>query len=99
MTYCAPLKRLAHITIGESDYDPRLRALLEESGLPPDDFEGLDWFSLLPFFVIAGASVRSHVHAHGDHSHFEGVTIEIADELDETFFVVLPDLLAQLTEE
>ena len=93
------MTQLAHIAIGESTYDPRLWALLEETGLDRDDFEGLDYFSLLPFFVLAGASVRSNVHVHDDHSHFESVTVELPEELEESFFGVLPDLLAQLEEE
>ena len=93
------MKQLAHIRIDDSSYDPRLWSLLEETGLEHDDFEGLDYFSLLPFFVLAGASVRSHVHVHDDHSHFEAVTIEIPEELEDAFFHVLPELLAQLTEE
>lgn len=93
------MKQLAHIRIDHSDYDPRLWSLLEESGLEHDDFEGLDYFSLLPFFVLAGASVRSHVRVHDDHSHFEAVTVEVPEELEEAFFHVLPELLAQLTEE
>lgn len=93
------MTQLARIAIGESQYDDRLWKLLEETGLDRDDFEGLDYFSLLPFFVLAGASIRSHVHVHGDHSHFESVTVELPQELEESFFGVLPDLLDQLTEE
>jgi len=93
------MKQLAHIAIGESTYEDAFRKLLEDSGLPADDFEGLDWFSLLPFFVIAGASVRSLTHAHGDHSHFEGAIVEIDEELEASFYDVLPELLEQLTED
>ncbi|HEY4279587.1 MAG TPA: hypothetical protein VGM91_15285 [Conexibacter sp.] len=93
------MKQLARIAIDDSKYDPRLWQLLEETGLERDDFEGLDYYSLLPFFVLAGASARSNVHLHGDHSHFESVTLEIPDDLEDAFFSVLPDLLAQLTEE
>lgn len=93
------MTQLAHIAIGESKYDDRLWKLLEETGLEADDFEGLDYFSLLPFFVLAGASVRSNVHLHDDHSHFESVTVEIEPELEESFFGVLPDLLDQLVDD
>lgn len=93
------MRQLARIAIDDSKYDERLWKLLEESGLDRDDFEGLDYFSLLPFFVLAGASVRSHVHLHDDHSHFEAVTVEIQEELEEAFFGVLPDLLDQLVED
>jgi hypothetical protein len=93
------MRQLAHIAIDDSRYEPRLWELLQETGLEHDDFEGLDYFSLLPFFVLAGASVRSNVHVHDDHSHFESVTIEIPDELEPAFYAVLPELLAQLTED
>lgn len=95
----AAMKTLARIAIDDSKYDDRLRTLLEETGLERDDFEGLDWFSLLPFFVLAGANVRSNVHLHEDHSHFESVTVEIDEQLEESFFAVLPDLLDQLVDE
>jgi hypothetical protein len=93
------MTQLARIAIGDSQYEDRLWTLLEGTGLDRDDFEGLDYFSLLPFFVLAGASVTSHVHVHGDHSHFESVTVELPEELEESFFGVLPDLLAQLVED
>lgn len=93
------MKQLARIAVDDSKYDDRLWRLLQDTGLEHDDFEGLDYYSLLPFFVLAGASVRSHVHLHGDHSHFEAVTIEIPEELEESFFAVLPDLLDQLVED
>lgn len=93
------MKQLARIAIDDSQYEPRLLELLDGTGLDRDDFEGLDYYSLLPFFVLAGASVRSHVHLHGDHSHFEAVTLEIEEELEEAFYGVLPQLLEQLTEE
>jgi len=93
------VKQLARIAIDDSQYEPRLWKLLEETGLDRDDFEGLDYYSLLPFFVLAGANVRSHVHLHGDHSHFEAVTLEVDEQLEEAFYGVLPDLLAQLTDE
>lgn len=92
------MKQLAHIGVGSSDYDERLWALLEQSGLEADDFESLDYFSLVPFFVIAGATVRPIVRAHEDHSHFEGAIVELPEELEEAFFTVLPQLLEQLTE-
>jgi len=93
------MKQLAHIAIGSSDYDPRLRTLLDGSGIDPEEFESLEYFSLLPFFVLSGASVRTQVEGHGDHLHFEGVTVEIPEELEEAFFAVLPQLLEQLDDE
>jgi ribosomal protein S12 methylthiotransferase accessory factor YcaO len=36
------MKQLAYITQGQSDYDERLRTMLEESGIDPHEFVGLD---------------------------------------------------------
>jgi hypothetical protein len=87
--------RLATIRFDNSDYDPRLRAVLEESGVDPQEYEGLEWFGLLPFFVLAGASVRSEVHGHGDHVHFESAIVELPEELADAFFGTLPAMLEQ----
>lgn len=90
------MKQLAQIAPGESTFDPRLQAVLDESGVEKDDFEDLDWFSLLPFFALAGASVETEMHAHGDHAHFDAVRVVLPEELEEAFFVALPQMLAQL---
>ena len=89
-------KQLAKIEIGKSEFAPEFWKLLEESGIEPQEFEDLDYFSYLPFFVLAGASVQSHTQAHGDHSHFEGATVSIEPELEEAFYFVLPQLLEQI---
>jgi hypothetical protein len=93
------MKRLASITQGHSDYDDRLWKLLEESGVPVDEFETLDYFSLLPFFVLAGASVDTQVESHGDHFHFQGVKLTVADDMVEPFFDGLEGLLEQLEQQ
>lgn len=93
------MPQLAHIAPGESTFDPRLQEVLEASGLEKDDFEDLDWFSLIPFFVLAGASVETQAHAHGDHAHVTGVLVVLPDELDGHFFAVLPEMLAQLSQQ
>jgi hypothetical protein len=87
------MKRLASITQGASDYDERLWTLLQESGIDKDEFVGLDYFGLVPFFVIAGAAVRSDAHAHGDHLHVEAIHIEIDESLEDAFFATLPQIL------
>jgi hypothetical protein len=87
--------RLATIRFDQADYDERLRSILAESGVDPQEYEGLEWFGLLPFFVLAGASVRSDVHGHGDHVHFESATVELPDELADAFFGSLPLMLEQ----
>jgi hypothetical protein len=88
------MKQLAYITQGHSEYDERLRGLLEESGIDPHEFVGLDWFSLTPFYVIAGATVRAEAHTHGDHAHVTGVFVEVPEELEDAFFATLPQILA-----
>ncbi len=89
------MKQLATITPGRSDYDPRLRALLEGTGIDPQEFEDLDWFGLLPFFALAGASIRTEAHGHGDHVHFHSVVLELPEELEEGFYGSLPVMLEQ----
>lgn len=93
------MPQLAQIAPGESTFDPRLHEVLEASGLEKDDFEDLDWFSLIPFFVLAGASIETQAHAHGDHAHVTGVLVVLPDELDGHFFTVLPQMLAQLSQQ
>ncbi len=93
------MKTLAQIAPQESTFDPQLLTLLEESGVEKDDFEDLDYFSLIPFFVLSGASVQTAAHAHGDHAHVTGVTVVLPEELEAHFFHVLPQMLAQLTGE
>ena len=88
------MKRLAFIAQGSSDYDDRLRSLLEETGIEPQEFIGLDYFGLVPFFVLAGATVRPQAHTHGDDVHVEGVIVELADDLPEDgFYGQLRDML------
>ena len=87
------MKRLATITQGSSDYDPRLRSLLDGTGIDPHEFVGLDYFGLVPFFVIAGASVRPDAHAHGTDVHVVAIRVEIDEDLEDAFYATLPDLL------
>ena len=92
------MTQLAFITFDDSRYDERLWRVLEESGVPADEFETLDYFSLLPFFVLAGASVDTQLESHGDHLHFQGVSLTVPDDLVEPFFDALEGLLEQLEE-
>jgi hypothetical protein len=87
------MKQLALIAQGRSDYDERLRGLLDQSGIDPHEFIGLDYFSLVPFFVLAGASVEPDVHAHGADVHVTGVRVSVPDELEEPFLATLPQIL------
>ena len=47
----------------------------------PEEFVGLDYFSLTPFFVLAGATVTPDAHTHGDDVHVTGVVVTIPEEL------------------
>ena len=88
------MKQLAYITQGHSEYDPRLRELLDATGIDAEEFVGLDYFSLTPFFVLAGATVTPDAHTHGDDVHVSGVTVTIPDELEAAFLATLPEFLA-----
>ena len=87
------MKQLAYITQGNSRYDDRLWEILSSSGIDPHEFEGLDYFGLTPFFVIAGATVRADAHTHGDDVHTSGVFVEVPEELEAAFLATLPELL------
>jgi hypothetical protein len=93
------MKQLAFITFGDSKYEDRLWQVLEDSGVPADEFESLDYFSLMPFLVLAGASVDTQVESHGDHFHFQGVSITIPDDMEEPFYDGLEGLLEQLADQ
>jgi hypothetical protein len=88
------MKQLAYITQGQSDYDERLRELLDASGIDPEEFVGLDYFSLVPFFVLAGATVAPDAHTHGPDVHVTGVRVTVPEELEEAFLAALPEMLA-----
>jgi hypothetical protein len=90
------MTQVASITLEETRFEDRFLQILEATGLEPEEFEGLPYFSYCPFFVIAGATVSPRIREHGDHSHFEGVSIDVPDEQVEIFYDVLPDLLAQI---
>ena len=95
LSQTAPMKQLAYITQGHSEYDPRLRELLDATGIDAEEFVGLDYFSLTPFFVLAGATVTPEAHSHGgDDVHVTGVTVTIPEELEAGFLATLPEFLA-----
>lgn len=87
---------LANLSIGESEFDPRFLEILDASGLEREEFEGLDYFSWLPFYVILGATIKPKIRVHGDHTHFEGATIEVPDAEVALFLDALPELLSQV---
>jgi hypothetical protein len=87
------MKQIGFITQGHSEYDEPLRALLDASGIDPEEFLGLEYFSLTPFFVLAGATVSPDAHTHGTDMHVSAVRISIPEELEEAFLATLPELL------
>jgi hypothetical protein len=87
------MKQIGFITQGHSEYDDRLRALLDASGIDPEEFLGLEYFSLTPFFVLAGATVSPDAHTHGTDVHVSAVRISVSEELEEAFLATLPELL------
>lgn len=93
------MARIATLDIDDARYEPRFREILDATGLEPQEFEGLDYFSYLPFFVIAGATVTPRLHVHGDHTHFEGAYVDVPDDQVDMFYLALPQLLAQVEPE
>jgi hypothetical protein len=87
------MKQVGFITQGHSDYDERLRAVLDASGIDPEEFLGLEYFSLTPFFVLAGATVSADAHTHGTEVHVSAVRVMVPEELEEAFLAALPELL------
>jgi len=88
------MKQLAYITQGHSEYDPRLRELLDATGIDPEEFIGLDYFSLSPFFALAGATITPDAHSHGTDVHVTGVKVLVPEDLEEAFLATLPEILA-----
>lgn len=88
------MARVADISVGVSDFDPRLLRILEASRLQRDEFEGLDYFTWLPLLVVAGATVTPKIEFHGDHTHFDGAVLDVPDEHLDLFYATLPELLA-----
>jgi hypothetical protein len=93
------MTELAHIAQGQSNYDERLRELLDGSGIDPHEFIGLDYFSLVPFFVLAGATVAPDAHTHGESVHVTAVRVTIPDGLEDAFLATLSEILADAYEE
>ena len=85
---------IMQVTDEGTRYAERLQELLGEFGLNPEIEDEIDEISLLPAYVLAGASIRTDAHAHGDHMHVVAITVEIADELETAFY----DTLAQVLE-
>ena len=93
------MKQIAYISQGDSDYDDRLWTLLEASGIDSQEFLGLDYFSLVPFFVLAGATVEPEAHGHGTSVHVTAVRVTIPEELEDAFLATVSEILADAYEE
>jgi hypothetical protein len=87
------MKQLAYITQGHSEYDDRLWELLDATDIDPHEFLGLDYYSLVPFFVLAGATVTPDAHAHDAEVHLTGVRVTVPEELEAAFLATLPEIL------
>jgi len=81
------------ITDEGAEYADQLHDLLAEFGVDPAIEDEIDEISLLPAYVLAGASIRTDAHAHGGHMHVVAITVEIPDELEEAFYETLGHVL------
>ena len=81
------------ITDEGSQYSDRVHDLLGEFGLDPAVDDELDDLSLLPAYVLAGASIRTEAHSHGTHMHVIAINVEIAEELEAAFYDALGQVL------
>jgi hypothetical protein len=88
------MKQIAYITQGHSEYEPALRELLDATGIDPHEFLGLDYYSLVPFFVLAGATVAPDAHSHGTEVHLTGVRVLVPEDLEDAFLATLPEILS-----
>ena len=90
------MTQLAFITQGKSQYTDRLWQLLEGTGIDPHEFEGLDYFGLVPFFVLrpAPGAARRRTRT-ATYVHTEGVFVEVErGRSRRRFYATLPEILA-----
>ncbi len=66
---------------------------MRSSGSTPAIEDEIDEISLLPAYVLAGASIRTEAHAHGSHMHVVAISVEIAGELEAAFYETLGHVL------
>jgi hypothetical protein len=81
------------ITDEGTQYADQLHDLLAEFGVNPEIEDEIDEISLLPAYVLAGASIRTEAHAHSSHMHVVAISVEIADELEDAFYETLSHVL------
>ena len=80
------------ITSDGPAFADRLRELLEDRGLSVGS-EYLDELGLIPALVLAGASVTTDAHAHGENMHVVRIGAHVAPELEEAFYHTLDAIL------
>lgn len=92
------MAQIMRITSDGAELTERLSDLLDEFGIDLAEDE-VDELALVPAFVLGGASVNTEAHAHGEHMHVVGITVEIADELQDAFYATLGQILSAEDEE
>lgn len=80
------------ITSDGTAFADRLRDLLEDRGLPVGS-EDLDELGLIPALVLAGASVTTDAHAHGENMHVVRIGAHVSAEMEEAFYHTLDAIL------
>ncbi len=80
------------ITSEGPQFADRLRDLLEDRGVAFGQ-DAMDDLNLIPPLVLAGASVATDAHAHGDDVHVVRITVHVADELEEALYATLEKML------
>lgn len=80
------------ITSDGPEFAQRLRELLEDRGLGVGS-DDLDELGLIPALILAGASVTTDAHAHGDSMHVVRIGAHIGDELEDAFYATLDQIL------
>ncbi len=76
-----------------AQFADRLRDMLEDRGVAFGQ-DPMDDVGLIPAYVLAGASVTTDAHAHGDDVHVVSIAVRVADELTEPFYATLDQLLS-----
>jgi hypothetical protein len=93
------MPNVLRISADGAEYSDRLRELFAGFGVDPAEEGAIDEVSLIPAFVMGGASVTTEAHAHDDHVHVVGISVDVPDELEDAFYATLPDILVSDAEE
>jgi hypothetical protein len=93
------MPNVLRISADGAQYSDRLRELFTGFGVDLAEEGAVDEVSLLPAFVLGGASVTTDAHAHGDHVHVVGISVDVPAEIEDAFYATLPDILVTDDEE